>query len=210
MQGAHCILDRIVLPSPAGQREAEPLDRVAGERRADIAADRQHEHADVHQSMCPARRSDLPRGQRRRHRRWRVPQSPDQPKGNQECQRQPDRLVQIEPAGAHAGRQLGDIEHPPAERDLSEHRDCDQPVQSNRDGVVSLGSHVRADRRDRHRSTARVVCRDSNLAGRAVTLPRPRAAGRPSAGAFRPRRVRAPFRRDCRARRRRPRVRAAA
>ena len=46
--------------------------------------------------------------------------------------RQADRLVQVEGVGAQSGRLLRDRLHPPAERDLRDHRQRDDPVQHDR------------------------------------------------------------------------------
>src|SRR5262245_3673072 len=91
--------------------------------------------------MADPGRGPLPARHRERQRRRTMRQPPCEPRQHQHADRQPDRLVQVEPPRTRSRRALWDIDHPPAQRKLREHEQHDEPVQRNRDRVVARRVH---------------------------------------------------------------------
>ena len=112
---AEQFLERRRLPAPVRQRVAEVLDRIRGERRAEVADERQQHQRRVKQAMAGVRGADLPaRHPARAAAAADGPAASPAAASTSSADRDADRLVQVEPAGAQPRRALRQVEHPPA------------------------------------------------------------------------------------------------
>ena len=147
----HAVEERVdapVVASPGRKRnDVEQLHAPLAEVGSDVAAQRHHDHADIQQPVTEVRGDPLPSRHGGWIRRRRVSQAPVEPEQNQQTQREARRLVQVDEPGPVRcpARNLIEI---PAQADLCEETQRDQPVQHDRDvGVPRLATRV-SGRRD--------------------------------------------------------------